>query len=75
MRREATSNDAIKAYSVAEVADIMNVHRQTVHRWIADGRLAVFDIGVPGKRSRLRVTVQDLQAFIDAGRVDGGSAA
>lgn len=74
MQRNATESSEIRAYSVAEAAERIGVNRATVHRWVIAGRLPAFDIGAPGGRPRFRITEQDLRAFIDASRLNGGVA-
>ena len=69
MRHDATESDAMRAYSCADVAELLGVTRQTVHRWVIEGRLAAFDIGVPA-RPRLRVTEATIRDFIAARQVD-----
>ena len=69
MRHDATESDAMRAYSCAAVAELLGVHRQTVHRWVTEGRLSAFDIGTPG-RPRLRVTEATIRDFIAARQVD-----
>lgn len=68
MQPHATQSDVMRSHSTAEVAEMLGVHRQTVHRWVTSGRLAAFDIGVPG-RPRLRVTDAALREFIAAGQI------
>lgn len=58
----------MRSHSTTEVANLLGVHRQTVHRWVTSGRLAAFDIGVPG-RPRLRVTEASLREFVAAGQI------
>lgn len=69
MRHNATESDEMRAYSCAAVAELLGVHRQTVHRWVTEGRLSAFDIGTPG-RPRLRVTEATIRDFISARQVD-----
>lgn len=68
MQPDATQCDSMRSHSTVEVADLLGVHRQTVHRWVTTGRLAAFDIGTPG-RPRLRVTDVALREFIAAGQI------
>lgn len=69
MRHNATQNDAMRAHSCAAVADLLGVTRQTVHRWVTEGRLSAFDIGTPA-RPRLRVTEATIRDFIASRQVD-----
>lgn len=62
------------SYSTTEVATLLGVTRQTVHRWVATGRLAGFNIGGPG-RARIRVTKRVVEAFIDSNPVATGDLA
>lgn len=63
---EPARTTEFRSYSASEVAAYLGVTRQTVHRWVAIGRLSGFNIGGPG-RARIRITSDVLDAFI-AGR-------
>jgi excisionase family DNA binding protein len=49
--------------TVAQVAERLQVHEETVRRWVRDGLLPVLDLG---KRAGYRVRPADLEAFIAA---------
>jgi len=49
-----------------QVAERMGVSRSTVHNLISTGQLAAVDIRSSGTRPRLRVTEDDLAAFVAA---------
>lgn len=50
-------------YTVAEIADLLEVSTRTVRRWIAGGDLRVHRFG-----RQVRVSESDLRAFVDGGR-------
>ncbi len=51
--------------TVAEIVERLQVHEQTVRRWLREGRLG----GVPfGGRTGWRVGEEDLRAFVDRRR-------
>ena len=50
--------------TVAQVAERLQVHEETVRRWIRDGQMPVLDLG---KKAGYRVRTADLDTFI-AGR-------
>ena len=50
-------------YTVAQVADLLEVSTRTVRRWIADGDLPVHRFG-----RAVRIEETDLRAFIGEGR-------
>lgn len=58
-----------RTYSSAEVAAFLGVTRQTVHQWVALGKLPAFDIGGPG-RARIRITQHVLDAFVATNKLD-----
>lgn len=49
--------------TVAQVAELFQVHEETVRRWIRDGQLPVLDLG---KKAGYRLRPADLDAFIAA---------
>jgi excisionase family DNA binding protein len=55
--------EAIRLYSVIEVAELLGVSRQWVYDRINSRALAVVELGE--KRSKQRIRADDLQAFID----------
>lgn len=59
-----------QSYSTSEVAALLGVTRPTVHRWVAQGQIAAFDIrGKGARRARLRFTALAVNAFIAANKV------
>lgn len=68
---ETSPNTLKRAYSATEVAVILGVSRQTVHRWVAHGKIHAFDIGAGGPgRARIRITSATLDAFIATNLLD-----
>lgn len=54
--------------TVRQVADLLQVDRRTVQRWIESGMLPAYRVGPV----LLRVSARALEAFLrDGGRVDG----
>jgi excisionase family DNA binding protein len=47
--------------TVAQVAERLQLHEETIRRWIRDGRLPVLDLG---KKAGFRIRPADLEAFI-----------
>ena len=47
--------------TVAQVAALLQVHEETVRRWIREGQLPVLDLG---KKAGYRVRPTDLDAFL-----------
>lgn len=60
---QPTRTTDFRSYSAIEVAAMLGVSRQTVHRWVAIGRLSGFNIGGPNK-TRIRIPSHVLEAFI-----------
>jgi len=56
-----TASTLNRFYTVAQVADRLEVSRRTVYRWIADSLLVVHRFG-----RQIRVSEPNLRAFIDA---------
>jgi excisionase family DNA binding protein len=54
--------------TVLEVAELLNVHSNTVRRLITAGRLPAVRFGGPG--STIRIATHDLDAFVHAARLD-----
>jgi excisionase family DNA binding protein len=55
-----------KLLTVAEVAEYLSVSDQTVRRWIKEKKLPAFKLD-----RELRVRESDLEAFLEARRVQG----
>ncbi|NUT25323.1 MAG: helix-turn-helix domain-containing protein [Streptomyces sp.] len=53
-----------KLYSVPAVAEILDVSRRSVYRYIEAGELAVVDMRTGVERSRVRVLGRDVDALI-----------
>ena len=60
---------ALQMFTIAETAVILGVSRRLVSNWIQEGALPAIRLG-PGQRL-VRVTVGDLEAFIDQARKKG----
>lgn len=56
--------------TVREVATELRVGEETVRRWIRDGALAATQVG--GRRAGLRIERADLEAYLDARRLQMG---
>lgn len=63
--------EAVRCYSVASVAERLEVSRVWVYKRIKSGELAVVELGDSKPKQRIRADV--LQAFIDS-RSFGGAA-
>ena len=55
-----------KLLTVFDVADRLQVHPETIRRWIRDGRLTAIDLGADS--AGWRIDPADLDAFIAARR-------
>ena len=49
--------------TVAEIVELLQVHEQTVRRWIKSGELRAI---ILGRKSGYRVRESDLRAFLEA---------
>jgi excisionase family DNA binding protein len=49
--------------TVQQVADVLQVHEETVRRWIREGELPVLDLG---RKAGYRIRPADLEAYIAA---------
>ena len=56
-----TASTLNRFYTVTEVADLLEVSKRTVYRWIADRLLVIHKFG-----RQIRVSEANLRAFIDA---------
>ncbi len=54
-------------YTVQDVVQELQVHEQTVRRWIKSGELPAYALG---DRAGYRVAREDLEAFMERRRVD-----
>lgn len=59
MQKKGTEINGILLYTVDEVADLLNINRLTVLKYIKRGRLQARRIGRP-----LMITEQDLRQFL-----------
>lgn len=57
---DAGGNDP-RWMTVQQVAALLQVHEETVRRWVRDGALPVLDLG---KKAGYRIKPEDLDAFI-----------
>jgi excisionase family DNA binding protein len=55
-----------RAMTTTEVARILHVSRQSVTRWIRDGRMEAITISVGSRRPVYRVTETAFRAFVRA---------
>lgn len=46
-------------YTITEVAQVLRVKRQTIYRWIAEGRIKTVAVG-----AHIRVTREAIEAFV-----------
>jgi excisionase family DNA binding protein len=53
-------------YTIAEVAQRLRVHTNTVHNWLRAGKLAGYRPG--GPRGGWRITASDIERLMNAGR-------
>lgn len=60
---------ALQLFTITETAIILGVSRRLVSNWIQEGALPAIRLG-PGQRL-VRVTIGDLEAFIDQARKKG----
>ncbi len=58
-------------YTIAEIVDMLQVHEQTVRRWIRNGELPAVMLG---RKAGYRIKASDLTAFLDE-RTEGKDAA
>lgn len=47
-------------YTMKQIADMLNVHTNTVQKWISSGKLTHYKIG-----QSVRVSKEDLHSFLD----------
>ncbi|TNC09183.1 helix-turn-helix domain-containing protein [Methylobacterium terricola] len=59
-----------RAFTLPEVADRLGISLRQVELHVADGSLAAIDVGRGAVRRDLRVTDVDLDAFVEARRID-----
>jgi len=57
-------------YTVQQIANHLEVHEQTVRRWIKEGALRAYAFG---DRAGYRVSAEDLAAFMDRRRTGHAS--
>lgn len=62
---EASTGGQSELLTLQEAADRLRVHYMTAYRWVRRGDLAAFKAG-----GRLRVTVDDLEAFLASREID-----
>jgi excisionase family DNA binding protein len=55
-----SENDEREWLTVAQVAELLQVHEETIRRWIRDGSFPVLDLG---KKAGYRIRPVDLEAF------------
>ncbi|MGW0535093.1 helix-turn-helix domain-containing protein [Streptomyces sp. NPDC003032] len=57
-----------KLHSVRSVAEILDVSRRSVYRYIALGELSVIDLRTGDERSRVRIPGGDVKALVERRR-------
>jgi excisionase family DNA binding protein len=67
MVRTAMEHEQVVMLTVKQVCDVLQVHHNTLRRWIAAGRVPAYRIG---PRGDLRLKQDDLDAFIEQMRID-----
>jgi excisionase family DNA binding protein len=50
---------------IEEAADVLGISEQGVYRLIGAGELRTVDVGVTGKRARMRIRADELDRLID----------
>jgi len=65
--KDPQTSPNLRLFTVAEAAAILDVSRKLVSNWIHSGALSCIRLG-PGKRL-IRIRQQDLEAFIEQGKV------
>jgi len=65
--------EAWRLMTVAQVADRLQVHRESVRRWIRQGRLRGSLVG--GDRSGYRIDEREVRRFLAAGEPETAEAA
>jgi excisionase family DNA binding protein len=60
-----------ESYDACDLANVLGVHRRTVARWIAKGRLPGYRLGAVGSRLRFRMVDLDRALFRAIIREDG----
>ena len=61
-----SDSQAMRLYTIAEVAHLLSVGRNYVYARIKDGTLPAVNLGAGGGREKLRVRSLDLENFIQA---------
>jgi len=57
--------DEFRWYEVKDIVEMLNVHEQTVRRWIRQGDLEAVMLG---RKGGYRVKASDLEAYLEAQR-------
>ena len=65
MSRDKQAEAPDRFFTIAEVAEDLNVSTRTVRRWITAGELVVHRVG-----SVVRIAASDLRAFLERHRDD-----
>jgi excisionase family DNA binding protein len=61
----ADSNE-LRAYSVAETAELLSLTPRTIYAWIKERKLVAYEISRRGLHPQYRISAQSIQAFLDA---------
>jgi excisionase family DNA binding protein len=68
MVRTAVEHEQSVMLTLKQVCDVLQVHHNTLRRWIAAGRVPAYRLG---PRGDLRLKQNDLDMFIEQMRIDG----
>ncbi|WP_329160708.1 helix-turn-helix domain-containing protein [Streptomyces anulatus] len=63
-----------KLLSIQSVAEILDVSRRSVYRYIALGELSAIDLRTGAERSRVRVSGSDVKALVERRTSSSGSS-
>lgn len=60
--------------SVRQAAEHSGVSEKTVRGWVADGVLPHFRLGANGRRGKIAIAPEDLDAFLESRKVSARAA-
>jgi excisionase family DNA binding protein len=60
--------------SVRQAAEHSGVSEKTVRGWVADGSLPHYRLGANGRRGKIAIALEDLEAFLKARKVPARTA-
>jgi len=64
----------MKLLSVRDAADALGVSPALIYQWCQERRLPHFRLGGKGKRGKVAVAIEDLEAFLQSLRIEGAAA-